>query len=175
GFARERDWQVSALREGPAVRFELHADDASRAFFPHEFRAELDFALDGDGADAGLRISMHVHNEDAEEFVFEQALHTYFAVGDVGSAEVRGLEGVACVEHAALPEASWDRAAPLRFRAETDRVFQDTPPRIELLAPALQRRVRLDAEHAGSAIVWNPWIEKTKRLSQMALDDWQTF
>ncbi|MCB9876393.1 MAG: D-hexose-6-phosphate mutarotase [Planctomycetes bacterium] len=175
GFARERDWRLTALGDGPRAAFELRADDASRAVFPHEFRAELEFALDGAADDAGLRITMRVHNEGADTMVFEQALHTYFAVGDVRSAEVRGLENVSFAEHAALPEAAWDCAAPLRFRAETDRVFQGVPPRLELHQPALRRRVRLDAGHAASAIVWNPWIEKTKRLSQMALDDWQTF
>ena len=31
---------------------------------------------------------------------FEEALHTYFAVGDVRTATVHGLEGVAVTEHA---------------------------------------------------------------------------
>ena len=78
-------------------------------------------------------------------------------------------------ETATAPEANWDRAAPLRFRAETDRVFHGTPDRIELRAPSLRRTVTLASQNARSAIVWNPWPAKTAKLSQMAADDWKHF
>ena len=169
GFARSLDWNVVAT--GPAsVTFAARDDERTRALWPHEFSVELEVQLTED-----LRVTMRVHNPSAEAFTFEQALHTYFAVGEVQTASVHGLEGVSCTEHARAPEASWDPGAPLRFRAETDRVFQDTPAEITLEAPALGRALTLNAPQARSAIVWNPWPKKTARLSQMAPDDWQTF
>ena len=169
GFVRSSEWTVVATARS-SVTLAARDDAQTRALWPHEFSVELEVTL----TDA-LQITMRVHNPSAETFTFEQALHTYFAVGEVQTASVHGLEGVACTEHARAPEASWDQDSPLRFRAETDRVFQDTPAEITLEAPALGRVLTLTAPAARSAIVWNPWPAKTARLSQMAPDDWQAF
>ncbi|MCK5944315.1 MAG: cysteine-rich CWC family protein [Planctomycetes bacterium] len=171
GFARSQTWQLVGAAEA-AVSLALRDGDASRALWPQPFSLELDVALAETGE---LRIAMRVHNPGRAPMTFEQALHTYFAVGDVHEASVHGLEGVPVTEHAREPEGDWDRGAPLRFRAETDRVFQQVPDEIRLRAPALSREVTLRTTDARSAIVWTPWPDKAARLSQMGADDWQTF
>jgi glucose-6-phosphate 1-epimerase len=163
-------WRVAAAEAGPCVTLELTDTEATQAMWPHAFRVQLQIAL-GDN----LRLALTIDNRGSEPFACEEALHTYFAVGDVHRAVVRGLEDVTFVEHAVAPAADPDPSAPIRFRAETDRVFEGVPTRIEIDAPALDRTVVLDAEDAHSAIVWNPWPAKTARLSQMAPDDWQRF
>jgi glucose-6-phosphate 1-epimerase len=170
GFARTLDWQLAAAAEAPRVTLAVSDDERTRALWPHRFR--LEFAID---LSRGLELALTVTNVDARPFTFEEALHTYFAVDDIDRASVHGLEGVPHTETATAPEVAWDTAAPLRFRAETDRVFHGSPDRLELRAPALQRRVTLTSEHARSAIVWNPWPTKTARLSQMVNDDWRRF
>lgn len=169
GFARSRDWQVVATAPA-AVTFALQDDDESRALWPFAFALEMHVAL----ADT-LQITMRCRNMSDAPFTFEQALHTYFSVGSIHEATVHGLEGVPVTEHARQPEGAWDRQAPLHFRAETDRVFQETPAEIRLQAPALSREVTLRTANARSAIVWNPWPNKTARLSQMLADDWRSF
>ena len=169
GFARSCEWRVVDVAPA-AVTFALGDDEQTRALWPRAFHLELEVALDD-----ALHIKMRVFNPSGEPLCFEQALHTYFAVGDVRSASVHGLEDVPVTEHARAPEADWDPSAPVRFRAETDRVFQGAPDRMTLQAPALGRQVDLQTSDARSTIVWNPWPAKTARLSQMAPDDWQTF
>lgn len=170
GFARSQHWRCTDLGPGSDVTLTLEDDERTRARWPHAFRVDLRVALD-----EALTVALRVENRDRKPFRFEQALHTYFAVGNVHEASVHGLEGVPFVEHAKRPEASWDPNLPLHFRAETDRVFQSTPDRVQLVAPAMQRTVTLATRNAHSAIVWNPWPEKTARLSQMLPDDWRTF
>ncbi|MBX3464327.1 MAG: D-hexose-6-phosphate mutarotase [Planctomycetes bacterium] len=170
GFARNRTWTLVHANDTPEVVLELTDDEATRAMWPHSFRLRLSVVLG-----AKLRLGLTVENTGGEPFAFEAALHSYFVVGDVRTASVHGLEGLPCTEQAAEPEAQWDRAQPLRFRAETDRIFQGVPERLELRSPALARTVTLLARDARSAIVWNPWPAKTAKLSQMAPDDWQRF
>jgi len=170
GFVRNLQWQLAETQAGPKVILELTDSETTRALWPHAFWLRLEIAL----ADT-LRIALTVENRGEEPFEFEEALHTYFAVGSVHEAAVKGLEGVDYVEHAAAPEPDWNADEPLRFRAETDRVFQGVPPRLQIDAPTLARTVTLVTERSHSAIVWNPWPAKTARLSQMAPDDWQQF
>mgnify|MGYP002624243293 FL=1 len=170
GFARALAWEVVGAGAGPRVVLAVTDDPDTRRMWPHAFRLELAVDLA-----RGLELALTVTNTGDDPCTFEEALHSYFAVGDVRTASVHGLEDVPCVEHARDPEEAWDPAAPLRFRAETDRVFQGVPDELVLRAPALGRDVRLTTQDARSAIVWNPWPKKTARLSQMAPDDWQRF
>ena len=170
GFARTLEWQVTASRAGPTVVLSAADDAATRALWPHAFRLELAVGI----ADE-LRLALTVTNTGSSPFTFEQALHSYFAVGDIGAASVHGLEGLPFVEQAAAGDPNPDPAAPVRFVAETDRIYQGVPDRLTLRAPRLDRSVRLASTGARSAIVWNPWPEKTARLSQMDLDDWRRF
>lgn len=170
GFARNLEWRLADAQRTEGVVLEASDDASTRAMWPHAFRLQLAVSL-GDG----LRLALTVHNPGPMPFRCEEALHTYFAVGDVHSASVHGLEGLPHTETATAPEVAWDSVAPLRFRAETDRIFDGAPDRLELAAPALQRTIVLQTQNASSAIVWNPWTAKTAKLSQMAADDWQRF
>jgi glucose-6-phosphate 1-epimerase len=170
GFARAANWQWAAATATPSVSCVFAADATTLRLWPHRFAMRLDVTLD-----TALRLQWTVTNTDTQPWTAELALHSYYAVGEVTEARVHGLEGVAVTEHAAAPEANWDRAAPLRFRAETDRIFQDVPADLRLEATALGRRVDLTTAGAPSAIVWNPWPAKAARLPQMAGDDWRQF
>jgi glucose-6-phosphate 1-epimerase len=170
GFARTLHWRLEQAGPGPRIALITNDDERTRAWWPHAFRLQLEVTL---GTELGLALT--VHNPGPQAWSFEAALHTYFGVGDVAQASVHGLERVPCTETATAPEVGWDPAAPLRFRAETDRVFHGAPDRIELRAPSLRRAVVLHSRAARSAIVWNPWPAKTARLSQMAADDWTRF
>lgn len=169
GFARSIDWHCSVHRPRSAT-FTCVDTPKTRELWDHAFHAELDVTLGDD-----LQIAMTITNTGDAPFSFEQALHTYFASGDIHEASVHGLENVRHVEHAREPEGDWDTSAPIRFRAETDRVFQDVPDVLHLRAATLGRTVTLATEQSRSTIVWNPWPNKTARLSQMQADDWQHF
>lgn len=170
GFARTAEWHAAAVGPGARLRLALADDERTRALWPHRFLLWCDVALDD-----RLHVTLTARNVDDRPWSFEEALHTYFALGDVGTASVHGLEGVPCVEHAKEPAPAWDPAAPTTFVAETDRVYQGVPPRIELRAPSLARTLELTTVGADSAIVWTPWPTKAARLSGLGPDDWRRF
>ena len=170
GFARNVEWQIDELRAGPDIVLSTSDTPETRSMWPHAFRLELQVALR-----ESLRLALTISNTGDEPLTCEQALHSYYSVGDVREASVHGLQGVPFVESAGEPEGDWDASAPLHFRAETDRIFQGTADAISIEAPKLERTVRLRSAGARSAIVWNPWIEKTARLSQMDPDDYLHF
>ena len=39
--------------------------------------------------------------------------------------------------------------------------------------PVWNRRIIVEKSGSDSTVVWNPWIEKTKGMSDMAPDDWK--
>ena len=89
GFARSLEWQMAEANAGPRVVLTTQDDATTRALWPHSFA--LRFAID---LRAGLRMELQIQNTGNAPFRCEEALHTYFAVGDVQQASVHGLEGV---------------------------------------------------------------------------------
>ncbi len=169
GLVRELDWELLNIdTDGAAVHlaFALDSRNPPHADWPHAARLRLDIRLDD-----ALQLSLTSHNIGDTPLAISQALHSYFAVGDIREVEVEGLDGCRYIE--TLDD--WQQRqqqGTITFSGETDRIYLGTPPRMSILDRAWKRRIQLDVEGSSSAVVWNPWIDKARRLSQFAEDAW---
>ena len=50
---------------------------------------------------------------------------------------------------------------------EVDRFYWDTPDQITIIEQN-QREISIESQGSNSTVVWNPWIEKSVRLSQIS-------
>ena len=122
--------------------------------------------------DDGLSLSLHNHNRGSEPVWISQALHSYLAVSDCRQVEIHGLD--ACPYVDALDDWQPHRqTGPLTLQGETDRLYLQLPDALHIDDPGWQRRLTLSASGSRSAVVWNPWIQKSRRLSQFADTAWQ--
>ncbi len=102
----------------------------------------------------------------------ELALHTYFNLADATRAVVTGLERcnyrdqLTKVEHPPSGE-------PIQFVAETDRVYFGHTDEIKIVDSAAGRTIVLRPLNSSSSVVWNPWIDKSKRLTDFGDDEYQ--
>ena len=120
-----------------------------------------------------LTVRLSVTNTSDTDQTFETALHTYLALGDINRASVAGLEHadyLDTVGGSRTARTQDDR--PITFTGETDRIYQDTLATCVLHDPAMNRRVTIEKLGSRSTVVWNPWIEKSKRLGGFGDDEW---
>lgn len=154
GFARTAAWTVADAPQAPAgcsVTLRLCSSADTHALWPHAFGCELTVALE----DGRLSMRLEVSNPGTTPLRFQAALHTYLAVGAIGSVRLSGLES--CVfedsTQAHGPHAA-DPQAVLRIDGATDRIYYDTPSQLALQsdhgALALQQQGFCDV------VVWNP-------------------
>lgn len=61
----------------------------------------------------------------------------------------------------------------MTFSGETDRIYLDTPQQLSIVDPDWSRTLELTSRGSRSAVIWNPWIDKTASFSDMAADGWQ--
>lgn len=135
--------------------------------WPHAVDVELEIRLG-----ERLHLRLRSHNRGQRPVWISQALHSYFAISDIHAVSVRGLEDCRYIETLdGWRQCRQDGA--LRFVGETDRIYLDLPPRLELHDSGWQRRICLESRHSRSAVLWNPWIDKAQRLSQFSPDAWQ--
>jgi glucose-6-phosphate 1-epimerase len=100
------------------------------------------------------------------------ALHSYLAVSDVTSVEVSGFEGLPFRD--ALD--GWREKVeetPVRFAGEVDRVYEGVERASVVHDRGWGRRVIVEHENSRSAVLWNPHVAKTARLSQMKPNSWR--
>jgi glucose-6-phosphate 1-epimerase len=170
GFARTRTFEYRGARLDSAGRSELElvldSDDQTLPLFPYAFTARLRVAF---GKTLGLEFS--VTNRDAQPFVFEEALHSYFAVADVTRASVRGLEGARYVDKVREQAVFTEGTRPLQFVAETDRVYESTGT-CSIDDHPEKRTIVIEKESSGATVVWNPWRERAAQMSDLGAAAW---
>jgi glucose-6-phosphate 1-epimerase len=89
-------------------------------------------------------------------------------VSDVRLVSLHGLERapyvntVGGVNRPCSPDG-----APLRFTAETDRIYPATPQTCSILDPAWSRKIVVSKRGSLSTVVWNPWLDKANSMPDL--------
>ncbi|MES2597164.1 MAG: D-hexose-6-phosphate mutarotase [Verrucomicrobiota bacterium] len=165
GIARILPWElvrVDASDSHVAMLFKLQSNEDSASHWPYDFTCHLGISLG-----EKLEVSLMTQNTGREAFVVTEALHTYLSVGDISQTIVRGLSGAKYVDtvggqhtHCAGQEAD------ITFDREVDRQYASTSG-VVIEDPAWSRKLIVDKLGSGTTVVWNPWIEKSKRLADL--------
>jgi glucose-6-phosphate 1-epimerase len=170
GFARVTEWQVletaAAAREAATLRF-LLPENAARAGWP-PFQAEL-LATVGDRLTLDLIVTNRSRDRALE---FENCLHSYFAVGDINQASLRGLKSAVYLDKTQGGVRKTEAADTLRIEAETNRVYLDATGPVEIHDGKYRRTIRIEKSGSASTVVWNPW--STQPLGDFAPEEHQT-
>ena len=167
GFARTQAWErVDDADRPEAVRLRLRDSAGTRALWPHAFLAELAVEIGGDW----LSIALTIQNTGDAAFEFTAALHTYFRVGDVRRATVRGLRGIR-YRVTGEPERV-DEEPEVIVNGPVDRVYLGTPPELRVHDPGNGRDFVLRSEGFADTVVWNPWAAATAALPDMEDDEY---
>ncbi len=174
GFARTLPWHVltreSSDHEAVVVYGFSDADvtdPAHRELFPHRFEAEYVVRF---GPELVLELS--VTNTDDHAFDFEEALHTYFVVGDIRHVRIQGLDG-ATYRDKVTGEDGCVQEGEVTFEGETDRVY-DSAGEVAVVDEQLGRVLRIRRTGSANAVVWNPWAEKAAGQPDVG-DGWTDF
>ncbi|SEQ58874.1 glucose-6-phosphate 1-epimerase [Pseudomonas sp. NFACC02] len=171
GEVRAIDWELMGMGEdGDALIVEFIQPKAEGHLpgWPHTVGLKLQIRLD-----AALNVSLVSFNAGQEEVTLSQALHSYFAISDIRHVRIEGLDGVSYLNTLESWEKQNAQVGDITFSGETDRIYQDTPDLISVVDPEWKRRIQIQTLGSKSAVVWNPWIEKTKTFTDMQADGWQ--
>jgi len=171
GFARIKDWDLKAIVAAPdgsvSVRFRLPDYSEASAFppFTAEYLVTVNQALT-------LQLITTNQSQDAE-FTFENCLHTYFDVGDVTAIAISGLKGVSYLDKTASYLEKTETSNAIRIASEVDHTYQNTTGTVEILDPRLGRKIRVEKQNSASTVVWNPWIAKSRQMSDFGDEEYE--
>ncbi|GGG67570.1 D-hexose-6-phosphate mutarotase [Edaphobacter dinghuensis] len=166
GFARIQDWTLAfaALAgEDLHLTFTLAPTAMSRELGFDNFRLAYRLVIG-----RTLTMQLAVANDAATPLVFEEALHTYYAVDDIHEVTVTGLEPTPFIDKTDAMREKPAAHAPLSFTGPTDRVYQNTAVTCVLHDGAGRRRITVAKTNSNTTVVFNPW----KAMADMGEDEW---
>jgi D-hexose-6-phosphate mutarotase len=164
GFVRQRAWDVidtEATAGSVRVTLATMTREADGALWPHQAEVRLTVTLG-----AGLSLALKTTNTGPAPLQLTQALHTYFRVSDIANAEVTGLDGCSYLDKLA-GFARMTQSGAIRFGGEVDRIYVGDTGAVTLADHGMGRRLLIASTGSRSAVVWNPWVDKTARLGDM--------
>jgi len=165
GFVRGLPWEVCAsgrAADGATeVTLAIGDSEQTRAAWPHAFLLELQVRVG-----ATLEMSLVTRNTGLGTFSVSEALHTYFAIGDIAAARVHGLEEVEFLDKTRAGDRRVEHQ-PIAFDGEIDRVYCNTSGDCTIEDPVLGRRIRISKTDSRSTVVWNPWDEKSRKMGDL--------
>ena len=172
GFARTATWHLDGVETAGGgsltLTLSLGDGDVGSAFWPERFRAiyTVTFAQT-------LSLRLAVQNRATHPIVFEEALHSYFAISDIAEVGISGLAGTSYIDKTDAARRKLQTADLVTITAETDRVYLDTPRQCVIEDRGWRRRIVIEKDGAASSVVWNPWVEKAAAMADLGDLAWR--
>lgn len=159
GFARISDWtlvRTEASDHEVSLTLGLVDTEDTRAMWPHSFQAHMTTTL----SDQGFEQKLVLTNTGTADWTWAGGFHPYFAIGNLGSTRVRGLEEVPFIN--LLDGQRECEPGSITFGEETDRAYTTSPEELRILDTSNNREFVLEIRGSDSTVVWNPGIGKSK-------------
>jgi glucose-6-phosphate 1-epimerase len=169
GFARLRFWDFvrgEDSAEGVELVFRLHGN--GDLGWPYPFELNLNVHL---GETLAVALEMKHLGESTVEI--SAALHTYLRVGAIEQTRVEGLAGSHYLD-SLDDHRKRSQVGAVIFDREVDRVYLADGD-VRVVDPVWHRTLDIDKSGSRATVVWNPWIEKSKRLADLSDDAYHDF
>lgn len=163
GFARNRDWQLVDIQipnpEQTRLLLSLDINAGEESLWPYACQLQLQVDIGKE-----LDIQLTTTNRDQHPFYFSTALHCYFNVSAIDNVQIEGLEGKPYID--ALDDwQQHQQQGPLMIAQEVDRIYQQLDQPVRLCDSGWRRNTEVSSRGCHSAVLWNPWQDKARRLS----------
>lgn len=170
GFVRTKEWKIESIAvqkdDSVSVDFSTGSDDATRRWWPFDFRLEYRITIARD-----LKLELTMKNTGQSALRFEEALHTYFKVGDIEHVSVTGLDGTTYLDNRDGNRGKM-QSGDLRFSSQTDNAYVNASGPVEIADTVLGRRLKTKKWSSNSTIVWNPWRDGAASMMDLRQDEW---
>ncbi len=161
GFARNSRFKLSNLEQADdlsvTVTMTLSSSDITFEGFPYSFLLTVIFVIG-----ESLSVELLTENCSNSPMPISQAIHSYFSVDDIVKTKLLGLSNHSYWDQLALKEGK-QIDSELKFDQETDRIYQTSNAHLDVICD--RHRIHIEQENENASVVWNPWENKSKLMS----------
>ena len=170
GFARTKLWELKTLIEGKnstSATFFLASNTETKKLWPFAFEAQVTVKL----TENKIHFKLQIKNLDSKAIQFTCGLHGYFAVTNIKTARLSGLEGIQFKDDGL---GDWKgEAETLEFQHALDRVYKNSKNSLQLI----DGKTHITFEQTGfnNTVIWNPGEINTQSIVDMENNDYEKF
>jgi glucose-6-phosphate 1-epimerase len=169
GFARTMLWQLGSITQADdavtvAMHIESNAD--TKKWWLADFQAVYRATFGSQ-----LHLELEVTNSGTSPLHFEEALHTYFHVGQIEQLQLQGLDAVQYIDKTDSKRKKTQQG-PIVIDSEIDRIYLNHNNSVEVEDHSLHRCININKHNSLTTVVWNPWINKAKAMPDFGDDEW---
>ena len=125
-------------------------------------------------AGKSLSLKLITRNTGDKAFSITQAFHSYFNVGDIDKVEVQGLAGYEYFDK--LDQGTQKRQVDaVIVEEEVDRIYTDVKNDVTINDLSLNRRIQIASPGNETIVVWNPWLNGSKKITDLKEQDYKQF
>lgn len=118
-----------------------------------------------------LSIQLITHNVSQSPFTITEALHTYLKVSNIANVTVGGLFNCKYFDKLTANFHS-EPSTKFQFSKETDRIYSTSSAQIVY---DLDRNLIIEKEGSADTVVWNPWVERSKAITDLDSNSFYDF
>lgn len=96
-------------------------------------------------------------------------LHTYFQISGIDAMSITGPKGIRYQDKVAGTTET--ETAAVRIAGEVDRAYFKTAT-TEIEGSGYNCKIRVAKSGSNSTVIWNPWIQKSKRMPDFGDDEY---
>jgi glucose-6-phosphate 1-epimerase len=162
GFARTSTWKLAEppSQGKPVAVFELEDSEQTRAMWNYRFKVRYSVIV----GKHQLETKLDITNTGDQPFDFTTLLHTYFRLPDINKTTVDGLKGCAYFDKV-LKEQKTENRELVSISSETDSMYAATASVHHITNGAGGYTFVVTKHNLPDTVVWNPWAEKAKAMS----------
>ena len=169
GFVRTKAWQLESIvqtADAVAVTMFTESDASTKTWWPFDFRLVHRATFSSE-----LSLELVLTNRGARPLRFEEALHTYLRLGHIEKMRLQRLDTVHYLDKTDSNREKIQHGA-IVIASETDRIYLNTQHELVLEDDALYRRLHVGKENSLTTVVWNPWGQKARAMSDLGDAEW---
>lgn len=177
GFARSSLWELedaavvgAGVEQVVHLTFALTPNEMSRGLGFDHFRVTYRMAI---GQQLGMELAVANDAGAGAPLVMEDALHSYFAVGDVERATLTGLGGTEYLDKRDGGRRKVQAGGAMSLTEITDRVYLDTVATCVIEDAEARRRIVVEKSGSHETVVWNPWANLAAKMADMEPEGWR--
>ena len=171
GFARNVMWELvstSSSNTSTQIVLALSETEETKKLWPYLFKLSLTIDIG-----KTLKLSLKTRNTDTQAFTITQALHTYFAVGDIEKVRIAGLDKSDFIDAALESVPVLNQEGDVVFDQEVDRIYKQGS--VLTLFDGSNRQVKIQSKGSKTTVVWNPWAEISANSADLNDDAFKQF
>lgn len=173
GLVRTAHWNIlsTAVQTDGATQIRMRLDNSNLTQINWQAKFDLRCVVT---VGSSLTVELIMRNPGQAPYTCTGALHSYFAISDISTIRILGLEDTAYIDKVDGDQRK-QQHGPISFDGETDRIYLDTTAACVIDDAGLQRRIVVEKSGSRTTVVWNPGSEKSKRFADLQPDDYVRF